>query len=564
MPEIVLPTAVLSQLMKKAAVYFDAFYINALLENFTRAVFTLIISVLLYIWHLYGNCCLYDDRTGKKLPGPLQSCYFSKSPLLKIKQARKEKRISKCFAEYVFPELGDGQVCGIRLLGGKTVLTRNPEMFKTILTGHHEKFPKASRYSRLEVFLKSGLVTSSGSKWQLHRRIANKGFAAERFDTMVSVFITKAEEWSSRQHSKALASPGELAVVDFDSEMSLLTSSIICETAFSFDLDSKRSELEKTGQSTPFGDVQLLLNELNNRLLYPTDWWYKLYPAHNMKINAETSKTDKFLDELIRARISSRQKRPKEERNAQPRDLLDLLLDACESFTEEGNSSKATMTPQDLRDHLLTFLAAGHETTATTCMWLFYELCMHPEMQRRVQAEIDGALLSRKQAVVTITDLTKHRFPYLDACIKETMRLHPAATNIGRVTRDGCTLHYGKEFAHKEPLHLAAGTNIIMSIACLHRNPAYWEAPDEFDPERFLEPRLKSTIKHNFQFIPFSAGPRNCIGQRFASLELLAISTSVLGKLSLSISDEHKAGVVFEETIVQVPKNLRITVRARR
>jgi cytochrome P450 len=530
-----------------------------------RTCTILITGLGYYLWYLYGHIEVYD-LLGKRVPGP-RDCFFEWSPIFRIKESRRLKHISQCIKDYVIGELGDGHLAGMRILGLPVVLTQNAEMIKKILTGHHEKFPKSLRYTRAKVFLKEGLVTSSGAKWQLHRRIINKGFAAEKFDYMVNVFINKANQWCSKMQCAVAESDmttGKGVTVAMNAEMSRLTSAIICETAFSFDLESHREALNDndSGDKTPFGDVNLLLDELNTRLAQPTDWWYLLDPVKLWRVRKETKKTEAFLNGIVSKRLENRRQTSSKQPNTSdtPRDLLDLLLDSCDDFSNNGNSAGASITPTELSDHLLTFLAAGHETTATTTLWLMYELCAHPAAQARCQAEIDEVLVNRR--LPTMSDLL-NSFPFLACCVKESMRLHPAATNIGRVAVDGVTLDYGKEFPDKAPIHLKPGTNVVLCLACLHRNPLYWENPDTFDPDRWSESRIKDTMKHNFQFIPFSAGPRNCIGQRFASLELVAIAVSILQKFTMHMSEGQRDKVRFEETIVQTPSNLEVTLQKR-
>ena len=167
------------------------------------------------------------------------------------------------------------------------------------------------------------------------------------------------------------------------------------------------------------------------------------------------------------------------------KDLLDILL----------NASESDLSPQYLRDEILTFMGAGHETTATTTMWTLYELCRHPEIRVKVQQEIDGILGSPASAdrVQVIVYDNINKFEYLAAVIKETLRLHPPVSMIGRKNLEDYQL--GEYTIRKNSL-------IGINLLAVHTNPAHWTNPWDYKPERWLD----GTKIHPFQYIPFSAG----------------------------------------------------------
>jgi len=558
-------------------------------RNWAQSLGTFFFSFILWIWWLWGNAAVHDAN-GKKLPGATY-CFFGKNPIVDFRNARLQKAASKLIREYFLGVLGDGQIFSICALGVPLIITGNPEVVKTVLAGHHEKFPKSPRYNRLRYFLREGLVTSSGLKWQTHRRIINKGFAAEKFSNMVKVFIDKTEEQVTRwkdQIVKQAGSAKNSMVTNLNIDLSTLTTVIICKTAFSYDVDFNVRD-----ENSPFGDVNMLLEEINRRLVNPTDWWHKLHPMQNARIAAEQAKTDKLVDSIVKTRLEQRgarkaahaqavlndshsevavdifgnfsnlspSKEPaaSEEEEDHPNDLLDILLDSCDEFAAEGKPSNI-MTPAELRDHIITFLAAGHETTATTLTWLLYELCLNPECQKKAQAEVDEVLRGRR----VIMEELYSSFPYVNQMIKEATRLHPAVPTIARLCAENTVIEYSDGVSETKKKYIVkAGTNIACSISALHKNPLYWNDPEKFDPDRFHEDVIRTTLKHPFQFVPFSAGPRNCIGQRFASLELIAIVVTLMQNFSVSLTKENLAAVSIEETVVQAPKNLNITLAIR-
>jgi len=323
------------------------------------------------------------------------------------------------------------------------------------------------------------------------------------------------------------------------------------------------------GEDGEFPDLNLVLDEINNRLVQPTDWWHLMSPMRSAVITHAIGKTDKIIMTMVNKRLKEREqqkqvlesktkeveKTEKEKEKKAPADLLDILLDANEASEKGGKGEKLPkIAPNELCDHILTFIGAGHETTATTLLWMFHELCEHPEIQEKIQKEIDATLLGtvkgKNKRSLTSADV-KSCFPYLKMVLKETMRLHPAAPNLARSCAEDVQI--GDVLVPK-------GSTVVVNIYNLHRNPEYWPEPLKFDPERFAEGK---TLKHPFSYVPFSAGPRNCIGQRFAILEAVALSVNILGRFSLSMGEEAKGKIKFEETIVMAPKDFEVTITSR-
>jgi cytochrome P450 len=547
-------------------ILFKVLYTETSEYEFRTLSIIIFTCLILWLWKLWGNVAAYDIW-GKKLPGP-SDCYFSRNPLLDFREAKLRKEASKCIRDLLLGKLGDGYVCALKAIGQKTLITNHAEVIKTILSGHHEKFPKGARYNRLRFFLGNGLVTSSSPKlWQLHRRIINKGFAAEKFSFMEEVFLQKAQQWINVWKRMCQCNADSTVVVNLNVDFAKITTVVICKTAFSYDIDLEQST---TGgeKELPFGDVGFMLQEINQRLSDPTDWWFMLNPWRARRLNAEVAKSLTLVENIIAARLEQR-KVQKTTRPMQPtlddapRDLLDLMLDSCDSAAAEGlGQAGSLMSPADLRDHVLTFLAAGHETTATTLTWLIYELCRHPDAQRCVHEEIDRVLQGKPVSI----DQLSGSFPYIGAAIKETLRLHPPIPTIARQCAQDTEIEYtAGHNGPKKRFCLAKGTNIVCSIGLLHRNPMFWGTDAEvFNPDRFREDVIQATVRHPFQFIPFSAGPRNCIGQRFAHFELIAIAVSMLQNFHVSLTKENMARVTIEETLVQAPKNLYVTLKLRK
>ncbi|XP_077274027.1 cytochrome P450 4C1-like isoform X2 [Temnothorax americanus] len=197
--------------------------------------------------------------------------------------------------------------------------------------------------------------------------------------------------------------------------------------------------------------------------------------------------------------------------------MLDLLIAA---------SREGLMTDLDVREEIDTFMFEGHDTTAMGLCFIFALLAEHKDIQDRVRNEIDTALQENDEryTMKLLQDL-----PYLDRCIKEALRLYPSVFLISR---------YSAEDVKLQSYLVPAGTLVSLNIYAVHRDPNFWPNPDIFDPDRFLPEKIRN--RHPYSYLPFSAGPRNCIGQRFAMLELKAMIAPLVHNFYLEPIDYLK------------------------
>ncbi|VDM54593.1 unnamed protein product [Angiostrongylus costaricensis] len=198
--------------------------------------------------------------------------------------------------------------------------------------------------------------------------------------------------------------------------------------------------------------------------------------------------------------------------------FLDLMLDM---------NAKGELPMEGVQEEVDTFTFEGHDTTSASINWFLHLMGANPDIQEKVQREVDEVLGETDRAP-TYEDLGALK--YLEACIKETLRLYPSVPLIARQVVEDVKI--------KNHL-LPAGTGIVVIPSMVHRDPTYWDDPEVFRPERFISGELK----HPYAYIPFSAGSRNCIGQRFALMEekcILALIMRNLRVRSLLRTDEMR------------------------
>ena len=231
---------------------------------------------------------------------------------------------------------------------------------------------------------------------------------------------------------------------------------------------------------------------------------------------------DKHLDNVIRQAIKSRQLAS----DHRVMSFLDILIDS-------HLQNPTLMSISDISDHLSTFVFAGHDTSALSVCFALYLVGHYPHVQQRIQQEVDQLDLAN-DTCNWIKNLT-----YLEQVIHETMRLYPPAPFIGRFTTKAI------DYDH---IRIPDNTDVIVSIYDIHRNVQHWPHPEIFDPDRFAPEVAKN--RHPYAFIPFSGGPRNCIGKSQAMLETKSILAHIFKQYEvLSIQPRDTLRIAANVTI---------------
>jgi len=320
-----------------------------------------------------------------------------------------------------------------------------------------------------------GLLVTEGDYWRRQRRLMAPAFHRQRLavlgDEMTAATVDMLEErWAPA------AEAGE--ELDMCVEMATLTLRITAKALFGVDITSTADELGDHIASAV-------------RMIVAPD-----KPAFH--------KAKAFAEDLIGGIIEGR--RSGEDPDAP--DLLGMLLAARDPDTGEA------MTDRQLRDEILTLLAAGYETTSNSLTWTWSLLSANPGPRERLHRELDARLSGRPPTVADLADL-----PYLKMTLEESLRLYPPAWILGRkaLADDRLGDH-----------EIKAGSVLALCPYTMHRHPGYWDDPEQFDPERFSPERVEDL--HPFLYFPFGGGPRLCIGHNFAMLEARLIIGTIAGR----------------------------------
>lgn len=361
------------------------------------------------------------------------------------------------------------------------VMFFRPEHVRYFLTENPRNFTKPSRngIGNLRLFLGDGLLTIDGEFHRQQRRLVQPAFHKHRIENYASVMVQLTEEMLADWQ------PG--SEVDMAQEMQQLTLRIITRTLFNLD---SRAQTAMLGQA--FNDViknsgRILGASMRLRVDLPFTTYGKARAAK------------RTLDTFVYDLIAQRRKEGRDEG-----DVLSMLLEA----QDEGN----TLTDRQVHDHVLTFVAAGHETAQNTLSWTFYLLSQHPRVREKLLSELHTVLGGRAPTVQDLPNL-----PYLDWVINESWRVFPPAWTQGRRAVEAFDL---------DGYHFPAGTIAVFSQWILHHLPDIWGDPEAFRPERW-DPVNGQKVPQ-WAYFPFGGGPRICIGMPFAQIETRLLLATML------------------------------------
>jgi len=383
----------------------------------------------------------------------------------------------------LFHQFGDISKVYSERRGAYTYLINDPEMIRHVMITNNRNYTKGIGIDRVKILLGNGIMGSEGDYWKKQRRMIQPAFHRKVIERLSEAIITANQEllnaWEENAHK------GE--PVNLTAELSKLTLKIVLQALFSTDLDV----LEKPENPNPFA----LLTEEHTR---------DLNFALRFRALAST----------IRNMMQQREKD-----NRTEDDFLSMLMNARDPESDRG------MTEKEIIDEMMTLIVAGHETTASALNWAWYLLGTHPRAYQQLKLEVEG-LNSMLPAIQQLQHLN-----YTKQVIDETMRLYPPGWLLTR--RAVADDQIG-------PYHVPAKTDIFISPYLMHRHPEYWEQPEHFKPERFSPTAQKNRAR--FEYFPFGGGPRQCIGDYFAQVEMQIHLAMVIQKFDLQvILPEHIA-----------------------
>jgi len=390
-----------------------------------------------------------------------------------------------------------GDVVYFRIGPRRGYLLTNPEDVRHVLQDNARNYHKSPLYDKLRLFLGNGLLTSEDDLWLRQRRIAQPAFHRQRVTALAGVMGEAARDAAARWQPFAAAGQP----VDVDEEMMRLTRTVVVRALLGADLGPFTSTIDQA-----WAIVNQHVGESFWSLGF-TDGWPT---QRNRRFQAARAVLRGAVDHVI----TERRRNPSDSD-----DLLSMLMSARDEETGEA------MTDEQLRVEVTTFLLAGQETTSLALTWTWYLLSQNPRARQRLEDELDAVLDGRPPEYPDLAHL-----PYLRMVIDEAMRLYPPAWGFSRQALADDRLG---------GFQLPRGWLAFVIPYVLHRLPAFWRDPDAFDPERFSPER--SADRPKFAYIPFGAGPRQCIGNQFALIETQLIVATLAQAYRLQLVPRHNA-----------------------
>ncbi len=396
----------------------------------------------------------------------------------------------------VLRELADryGDIVQMKLLGRPWLLVSHPDDIETVMVKHARIMLRDAYSVVLERALGLGLLTSDGDLWKRQRKLMSHAFTPRRIAEYASAMVRVADE--------GLRDWQDGEVINLHQEMSRVTMEVVADVLFGASME--HDEVRTVGEA---------METINEFFANSPEAVLRLPGWVPTPRNHRTNQAVAAIDELIFRIIARR--RAGEQRN----DLLGTLLAA----QDEGGTG---MSDRQLRDEAVTLFLAGHETTALALAHTLYLLSKHPDIERRVHAEVQEVLGDRLPTVDDVKAMT-----LLDRVLKESMRLFPPAWTTGRAAAESFELG---------GVQIPAGAQILMSQWVVHRDPRWFPNPEGFDPDRWLPERAAQVPRH--AYFPFGGGPRVCIGNHFATMEAALLLAVIVQRYRLESPARRAAG----------------------
>lgn len=388
-----------------------------------------------------------------------------------------------------------GPIFSFRLLNRNFYVLNHPDFIRHILISNAKNYSRKSSYQFLEEILGQGLLTTEGELWRKRRRLAQPSFNKDQLTKLVQQIEDSIGKFIGRYTTE------NKVVLDLDHEMNHLTLTVLTNSIIQTELEDRFYLVKE--------NLLISLKYLTTNRFKAIKWTKHLPSIIKYKGQKGINVLKRIVLEIIQSRRAS---------TTTHADLLAMLMAAKDEETGES------LTNEELLDEVMTMFVAGHDTTSVVLTWTLYLLARHPEIEEKLQIEI---LANDKSTPLTMEHLME--YPYLKMIIQESMRLYPPVWSFGRkaITDD---IVNGYAFP--------SGTSCTMPALFVHRNPSFWEKPNEFYPEHFTPEKIKERDK--LAYFPFSAGQHRCIGEHYAIIEIQIALIHLLRKFKISLQTQKE------------------------
>jgi cytochrome P450 len=397
----------------------------------------------------------------------------------------------------------------------KFVSILNPKYAGHVLEDNYKNYIKSKMYKPFKPILGEGLVTAEGDNWKRQRRMVSPSLTQKKIQNLLPIIVKNTESLMEKWAEKCITRN-----IEVSKDVMGLTLDIFCEIFFGKALKDRGQVLGKELIKCFEISTEKALNPLSPPFFIPT------------KQNREFKKSIKIIQDTCLEFVTMAQKGEIEESY--------LLTKMVNALDEDGSK----LSTQQLIDQVATLIFAGYETTSLTICWTLYLLSKNPEVLKKLQAEVDQ-VIENDGADINLTKDLK----YTTMVLKESMRLYPAVPSVSREALSDDEIG---------GIKIKKGEIVAINPCVYHRHPEYWDNPNEFQPERFLQP-----LKHKHAFIPFISGPRACVGEHLAWLEGTWILALIAKNFDLEkVTDKEMESKPVATLTMAEPFYLKLTKRA--
>lgn len=427
----------------------------------------------------------------------------------------------------------DAKYVGMYEFTTPLIIIRDPELIKTIGVKEITNFTNHRPFVdvRVDPMLGEVLFAMQGDRWREHRTMLTTLFTSSKIKSMFVLMSDCAKRFADY-----------LSKVDREIEMKSVltryTNDVIARCVYGISVDSVN---EPENIFYKYGQVASQLATFKqNLMIFVHRNSPRLARLLNLKILPDH--IEKFFYRLVVDTIEARRKE-----GVHGSDMLQQLMD-MQSRKKEFEGKKG-MAVSEIANHAFSFFFGSVDTMATQISLIAHMLAVNPDVQQRLQEEIDEVLsASEEQAGYDVIQEMK----YLDAVMSEAMRYHPILLFVDRVC--GETFELPPALPGARPFKLERGMNIWFPVKAIHHDPKYFENPEKFDPDRFL--RDGKSIASSGAYMPFGMGPRKCIGSRFALTEMKILLFNILAVCSFKVGSKTMVPLKFKEGVFNpVAKN---------
>jgi cytochrome P450 len=412
-----------------------------------------------------------------------------------------------------------GDAVGIKGGPVEVVVLARPEHARHVLIRNARNYGKGPQIAKLRRIAGNGVFFVDGEAWRRQRKMVAPAFQRARVEALVPHLVAGADDlvlrWT-RQH-------GAGGAFDAGPDLSRVALDIVCRAMFGTDVRDEADEFHRHA-SFAASYAQYLFDHV-----FPLPRW--IPSERNLRLKQAQTWVRGFVNRMI---AQHRAQAPL------PDDLLGLLLQTRDEDTG------AALGDAELYDELMTFVNAGHETTAVSLSWALYEIGRDAALRARLEAEVDARLGRAAPTHASLAELD-----LLGRTLREVLRLHPPGWALPR-----------EALAQDEidGVLIPKGATVMIAVYYLHRHPEFWSEPERFDPDRWLETRGEP--RHRFAYLPFGLGGRRCVGEDFALLELRAVLARLLQHFRIETDASHPV-VARPQLTLKPAQGVRLRIAPR-